>query len=143
VNGMAYSSAIRLDEDGEEEEEEGCQQSAKKKAKTAKTTKKKRRTIVKEGGCKCGGLDHKRITSSVCPWKGLSKKEVRENYERRLDERKMSSATSEANTGEFIPVCTGVSVEWLKFSKPTFAFEIVNSPGMISSLILQERNWTE
>jgi hypothetical protein len=35
-------------------------------------------------GCKCGAVDHQRVTSKHCAWKGLSKKEVLENYEKRM-----------------------------------------------------------
>ncbi len=35
--------------------------------------------------CKCGGKDHKRISSSKCPWKGQSKEAVAQNYVKRLE----------------------------------------------------------
>ncbi len=101
-DGMAYSSAIRLeDDDGEERDGE---EPAKKKAK--KTINKKKRTSSskkkKEEGCKCGGRDHQRITSGKCPWKGLSTSEISENYERRVqkmktDENDVSTDANDAN----------------------------------------------
>ena len=30
--------------------------------------------------CKCGGQDHRRVTSSKCPWQGQSKEEVAANW---------------------------------------------------------------
>jgi hypothetical protein len=80
-DGMAYSSAIRF----EDEDEDGmnCEEPAKKKKRTINSNK---RTSLrkKEEGCKCGGRDHQRITSGKCPWKGFSTSEVAENYERRV-----------------------------------------------------------
>jgi hypothetical protein len=83
-NGMAYSSAIRL-EDDEEEKEENCERQARKKAKTSNNPRT-RVTREKEKSCKCGGEDHMRTTSSKCPWQGLSPKVVCQNYEQRKKE---------------------------------------------------------
>jgi hypothetical protein len=75
-DGMVHSSAIHL-KDNKEEKEENCEEPARKKAKTSSNqctsvTRKK-----EAARCKCGGGDHKRITSSKkCPWKGLSTKIV-------------------------------------------------------------------
>jgi hypothetical protein len=48
-------------------------------------------TRRKAASCKCGGDDHKRITSSKCPWKGLSTKVVCKNYEQRLKQMKLDA----------------------------------------------------
>jgi hypothetical protein len=34
--------------------------------------------------CKCGGDDHKQISSLRCPWRGLAKVEVARKYEKRM-----------------------------------------------------------
>jgi hypothetical protein len=82
--GMAYSSGICLLDDGEgvddgEDKDEGCGESARKKAKTINSNNSNKRTgssRKQKEGCKCGGRDHQRITSTKCPWKGLSTSEV-------------------------------------------------------------------
>ena len=101
-NGMAYSSAIRL-EDDEDEKEENCEIPAKKRAKTnnnqrTSVTGKKEATT-----CKCGGDDHRRITSSKCPWKGLSQKVVCKNYERRCEEMKRDANGQSTRSVHQIP----------------------------------------
>jgi hypothetical protein len=35
-------------------------------------------------GCKCGAVDHQRVTLKHCAWRGLSKKEIFEKYEKRM-----------------------------------------------------------
>jgi hypothetical protein len=34
--------------------------------------------------CKCGAIDHQRVLSKNCAWKGLSKKVIFKNYEKRM-----------------------------------------------------------
>jgi hypothetical protein len=43
-------------------------------------------TSAQQVGCKCGGLDHSRVNSKKCPWRGLSKKEHEAKYENRMKE---------------------------------------------------------
>jgi hypothetical protein len=81
-DGMAYSSGIRLDDDGEENNG-NCEEPARKKARRTTSNKNKCTSLTsrkKEEGCKCGGRDHQRIMSSKCPWQGLLQEVVCENY---------------------------------------------------------------
>jgi hypothetical protein len=57
----------------------------RKKTRTEKQNDNQRTRSLKNE-CKCGGIDHKRISSSRCPWKGLLKEEVAQNYENRICE---------------------------------------------------------
>ncbi len=72
--GRSYASGRNV-RDGEEEGEE---------PKRKKTKKDRADNNSLTGSCKCGALDHQRVSSKSCPWKGLSKKEILENYERRM-----------------------------------------------------------
>jgi hypothetical protein len=60
----------------------------KKKKKKARTGEPNNNQLTRRTAkeCKCGGGNHKRISSSRCPWKGLSKEEVAQNYEKRMCE---------------------------------------------------------
>jgi hypothetical protein len=82
--GREYSSGIRLRDVGKNGDSE--EKKSKKKARTGEPNNNQltRRTAREQ--CKCGGDDHKRISSSRCPWKGLSKEEVTQNYEKRMSE---------------------------------------------------------
>ncbi len=55
----------------------GCEQPVRKKAKA-------NNSLTSTQDCKCGDRDHQRVSSRNCPWKGLSKKEVLLNYEKRM-----------------------------------------------------------
>jgi hypothetical protein len=59
-DGMAYSSAICLED--EDEDERNCEEPAKKKKKTINSNKRTS-SRKKEEGCKCGGRDHQRISA--------------------------------------------------------------------------------
>ena len=72
--GRSYASGRNV-RDGEEEGEE---------PKRKKTKKDRADNNSLTGSCKCGALDHQRVSSKSCPWKGLSKKEILEKYERRM-----------------------------------------------------------
>jgi hypothetical protein len=87
-DGIAYSSAVHL-EDDEKEKEENCEEPARKKAKTSNN--KHTSVTRKEASCKCGECDHKRIMSSKCPWMGLSTEVMCKNYERRLEQMKVDA----------------------------------------------------
>jgi hypothetical protein len=88
--GMTYSSAMVLEQD-EGENDDKCEEPARKRAKTNNNQRTSVTGKKEATSCKCGGDDHRRITSSKCPWKGLSQKVVCENYERRLKENKMDA----------------------------------------------------
>jgi hypothetical protein len=94
--GRGYSSGCRLreeDEDNNEPVSEGCP--AKKRA---RTDNKLTRTSGEE--CKCGGKDHKRISSMKCPWKGQSKEAVAQNYAKRLESQEtMVLRASQSSSG--------------------------------------------
>ena len=78
--GMAYSSGIRI-RMGDGNDEEG-EEPKKKRARKQGNNKLTRKCSDE---CKCGGRDHQRTSSSKCPWKGLSKIQVAENYVKRLE----------------------------------------------------------
>jgi hypothetical protein len=104
-DGMMYSSGIRL-EDDEEENDGNCEELARKKPRTP-TNKNKctSQTSRKEEGCKCGGCDHQRITSTKFPWKGISTKSVSENYARRREE--MKTDANDPSEGTAVPSAIG------------------------------------
>ncbi len=107
-NGMAYSSAIHLQDD-EEEKEDDSERPARKKTKTSNNQRTSVTREKKERGCcKCGGDDHQRITSSKCPWQGLSPEVVCQNYEERMKKmREMRHYAKGAGTANVHEVLTG------------------------------------
>ena len=82
--GRGYSSGIRM----RDENKDGQSEEKKRKKKRARTepANDNQLTRTTRTECKCGGSDHKRITSLRCPWRGLSKVEVAQNYAQRLSE---------------------------------------------------------
>jgi N-acetylmuramoyl-L-alanine amidase CwlA len=88
--GRAYSSGIGVEGDTEEDTEEG-EPRARKRAKIAKGNN----TLT---GCKCGSLEHQRVSAKNCPWKGMSKKEIAVNYERRIEEMKQTTEAGSTET---------------------------------------------
>ncbi len=60
----------------------------KRKKKTARTGETSNNPLTRRTAneCKCGGDDHKRISSLRCPWRGLSRVEVTQNYEKKMSE---------------------------------------------------------
>jgi hypothetical protein len=95
--GRGYSSGIRMrdeSKDGQSEEKK-----RKKKRARTETTNDNQLTRTTRTECKCGGSDHKRITSLRCPWRGLSKVEVARNYEKRMCENDFAQ-NCEENTVE-------------------------------------------
>ncbi len=95
--GRGYSSGIRMhdeNKDGQSEEKK-----RKKKRARTETANDNQLTRTTRTECKCGGSDHKRITSLRCPWRGLSKVEVARNYEKRLTENDFAR-NCEENTVE-------------------------------------------
>jgi hypothetical protein len=88
--GRGYSLAICM-QDNEEED-------VQPRAKRARTQQQDRLTWISGEECKCGGKDHKRISSSKCPWKGQSQEVVTQNYERRLEKRNLSLRVSQTTT---------------------------------------------
>jgi hypothetical protein len=46
--------------------------------------------------CKCGALDHQRVSSKSCHWKGLCKKEIFKKHEMRMKDVKAVEATATA-----------------------------------------------
>jgi hypothetical protein len=82
--GRGYSSGIRMRDEGKNGDSEEKKRN-KKKARTGEPNNNPlTRSTPKE--CKCGGVDHKRISSSRCPWKGLTKVEVAQNCAKRMSE---------------------------------------------------------
>ena len=71
--GRGYSSGIIMRDEGKNGDSEEKKRNKKARTGEANNNQLTRRT-AKE--CKCGGEDHKRISSSRCPWRGLSKVEV-------------------------------------------------------------------
>jgi hypothetical protein len=84
LDGMEYSSGLRMREENDETEE--SERPKKKRARGSHDNNNKPTRNSKEE-CKFGGRDHKRPTSSKCPWQGLSQVEVSENYGKRLEKR--------------------------------------------------------
>ena len=84
--GRGYSTGVRMRNDDEEEDGEPG-------TKKRKRRRKDNNTLTRSSGeeCKCGGKDHKRISSSKCPWKGQSREEVTRNYEQRIAARNNAS----------------------------------------------------
>jgi hypothetical protein len=100
--GRAYESGIRMagDDDNENDKQSG-EPRAKKRAKTGATkdnNKKEKRTASLS--CRCGGQDHKRISSQNCPWKGLSEKEIAEKYAVRINEQEMNEESKQEEANE-------------------------------------------
>jgi hypothetical protein len=87
--GRAYLSGIGVE--GDIEEDTDGQPRAKKRVKKAKGNN----TL---NGCKCGSLEHQRVSAKNCPWKGMSKKEITVNYERRIKEMKQTSEAGSIET---------------------------------------------
>jgi hypothetical protein len=84
VAGREYSTGIRLREEDDGMEVSAGEQRGRKQRRTREAHDDKRTRRVSRGECKCGGTDHKRITSSKCPWSQLPKEEVARNYEQRM-----------------------------------------------------------
>ncbi len=82
--GCGYSSGIRMRNTNEEEDD-------KERTKNRARTDNNKLTRKSGEECKCGGKDHKRISSSKCPWKGQSREEVTRNYEQRIAARNNAS----------------------------------------------------
>jgi uncharacterized protein (UPF0333 family) len=102
---MEYSSGLRLRGENDETEEEESER-PKKKAKGTHNNNNKPTRVSKEE-CKCGQRDHKRTSSSKCPWQKLSPGEVSENYARRMEKivREQScQATAIEPTGNTVAV---------------------------------------
>jgi hypothetical protein len=53
-------------------------------------------TREQQEGCKCGAQDHQQVTLKNCPWKGLSKKEIFDNYEKAMKHVKAVKAATAA-----------------------------------------------
>jgi hypothetical protein len=85
--GRGYASGIRVRGDEEQDNMEG-EQPARKKA-------RRNNTLTSTQECKCGGRDHQRVTSKLCPWRGCSKQERAENYKKRM--RQIVVETTEEN----------------------------------------------
>jgi hypothetical protein len=100
TDGRYYASGMRVGGDDVEGE-----QPAKKKKKAPPRSNNPLLTKA-QMGCKCGAVDHQRVTSKSCPWYGLTKQERLENYEKRMNEvrsfdkmRSEASATTADSTG--------------------------------------------
>jgi hypothetical protein len=74
-----------MHDEGKDEESEERKRNEKK----ARTDKKGNNPLqrVAKTECKCGSKDHRQMSLSRCPWKGLLKEEVAWNYEKRLSKQ--------------------------------------------------------
>jgi hypothetical protein len=91
--GREYSWGIRLRNVGKNGDSE-----EKKSNKKARTGEPNNNLLTRRSAreqCKCGGDNHKRISLSRCPWKGLLKEEVTRNYEKRMSEIVVSQKCDE------------------------------------------------
>jgi hypothetical protein len=104
ADGRDYASGIRV---GEETDDVEGEEPAKKKA----PPKRNNPTLTSaQMSCKCGAVDHQRVTSKLCPWKGLSKVERSRNYEKRMSEvRELEKMKSEASATS--QPCTELTME--------------------------------
>lgn len=99
--GREYSSGMRMRGENEVEGEEGESRPRKR----ARRVNNNQLTRTSREGCKCGAMDHKRTSSSNCPWYGLPRKEVAANYARKQEESAREEAAEEAanpGTGEAV-----------------------------------------
>jgi hypothetical protein len=83
--GRAYSSGIGVE--GDIEEDTDGQPRANKRAKKAKDNN----TLT---GCRCGSLEHQRVSSKKCPFKGMSNKEI----DKRIKEMNLTRQTGSTET---------------------------------------------
>jgi hypothetical protein len=75
--GRVYASGIRMGDGSEEGNEDESERPAKKGARSATNNPQDNNNErTTSATCKCGGQDHKRISSKDCPWRELSKKEI-------------------------------------------------------------------
>jgi hypothetical protein len=82
--GREYSSRIRLRNVGKNGDSE--EKKSNKQVRTGEPNNNQLTQRTAREQCKCGGDDHKRISSLRCPWKVLLKEEVTQNYEKRMSE---------------------------------------------------------
>jgi hypothetical protein len=75
--GHGNSTGICMRNNNEEEDDE---------PRTRKRARKDNNKLTRNSGeeSECGGKDHKRISSSKCPWKGQGQEVVTHNYEQRM-----------------------------------------------------------
>jgi hypothetical protein len=74
-----YASGIWIagsEEDTKNERQIGKPLAKKRAKRTNNTQDNNKRTA--SGTCKCGRWDHKRVSSKVCPWRGIDKKKITE-----------------------------------------------------------------
>ena len=90
--GRAYASGIGLEvasdatNDLLNEKRLSGEPTIKKKRANTETEAYNNNKRTTSSTCKCGGRDHKRVSSKDCPWKGLSKDEI----SKKCAERKVS-----------------------------------------------------
>jgi hypothetical protein len=82
--GREYSWRIRLRDVGKNGDSE--EKKSNKKVRTGEPNNNQLTQRTAREQCKCDGDNHKQISSSRCPWKGLSKEEVTQNYVNRMSE---------------------------------------------------------
>jgi hypothetical protein len=104
ADGRDYASGIRV---GEETDDVEGEEPAKKNA----PPKHNNPTLTSaQMSCKCGAVDDQRVTSKLCPWKGLSEVERSRNYEKRMSEvRELEKMKSEASATS--QPCTKLTME--------------------------------
>jgi hypothetical protein len=83
-DGRAYDSGIRM-ADGTENENDDNEQSGEAGASKTTTKSKSENKRTSNDACRCGGRDHKRITSNLCPWFGLSKAQILEKCDENVN----------------------------------------------------------
>jgi hypothetical protein len=111
LEGRCYDLGLLVKEQ-DDKDGEVQQQPARKKARVNKLT-----SSADKQECKCGSWDHIRVLSRNCAWKGLLKKEIFENYERRLKDAKAEKEAGTA-TGYTVPTTEIVQRTTSKYLAP-------------------------
>jgi hypothetical protein len=92
MDGRSYASGMHVKEGDILEDEQPVRKRARHNNPLTST----------QVGCKCGSLEHHRVSSKNCCWNGLGKKEVEANYEKRrreIEMRMVEIATESSCTG--------------------------------------------
>jgi hypothetical protein len=104
--GQGYALGIRIaasDENGKENDKmkaNSGQQEARKRARTANNNADNKRTAGVACN-RCGGWDHKRVSSKHCQWRGLSAKEVAEKVSS-VNNKTNGELTNEKGGGDYL-----------------------------------------
>jgi hypothetical protein len=103
TDGRFYATGMRVGGDDVDGEQPAKKKKAPPRCNNPLLTKA-------QMGCKCGAVDHQRVTWKTCPWYGLSKEERSKNYEQRMSEvRELEKMESEASATS--QPCTELTME--------------------------------